>query len=60
MRDIGKKPFEYGCVVKGDFFYPRPDVEKTLKRHMELGQNVVVVGKVLRGVCGDWLQTTSD
>ena len=45
MRDIGKKPFEYGCVVKGDFFCPRPDVEKTLKRHMELGQNVVVVGE---------------
>lgn len=45
MRNIGKKPFEYGCVVKGDFFCPRPDIESTLKRYMELGQNVVVVGE---------------
>ena len=39
------KPFEYGCVVKGDFFCPRPDMERMLRHYMESGQNVVVVGE---------------
>ena len=39
------KPFEYGCVVKGDFFCPRPEIEKSLVRYMESGQNVVIVGE---------------
>lgn len=39
------KPFEYGCVVKGDVFCPRPDIEPVLVSNMESGQNTVVVGE---------------
>ena len=39
------KPFEYGCVVKGEMFCPRPAFEAELKRYMENGQNVVVFGE---------------
>ena len=45
MNDSKKKPFEFGCVVKGDFFCPRPETERTLKHYMESGQNVVVTGE---------------
>ena len=45
MKETSRKPFEYGCVVKGDFFCPRPEIEKTLVCYMESGQNVVVVGE---------------
>lgn len=39
------KPFEYGCVVKGDVFCPRPEIESVLTANMESGQNTVVVGE---------------
>ena len=39
------KPFEYGCVVKGEMFCPRPAFEAELRRYMENGQNVVVFGE---------------
>lgn len=39
------KPFEYGCVVRGEMFCPRPGFEAELKRYMENGQNVVVFGE---------------
>ena len=39
------KPFEYGCVVKGEVFCPRPEIESILASNMETGQNTVVVGE---------------
>lgn len=39
------KPFEYGCVVKGEVFCPRPEIESILVSNMESGQNTVVVGE---------------
>ena len=39
------KPFEYGCVVKGEVFCPRPEIESVLTANMESGQNTVVVGE---------------
>ena len=39
------KPFEFGCVVKGDVFCPRPEIESILTSNMESGQNTVVVGE---------------
>ena len=39
------KPFEYGCVVKGEVFCPRPEIESILASNMESGQNTVVVGE---------------
>ena len=39
------KPFEYGCVVKGEVFCPRPEIESMLTSNMESGQNTVVVGE---------------
>lgn len=39
------KPFEYGCVVKGEMFCPRPGLESELRRFMETGQNVVIFGE---------------
>ena len=39
------KPFEYGCVVKGAVFCPRPEMEAMLTSNMESGQNTVVVGE---------------
>ena len=38
-------PFKYGCVVAGDFFCPRPLLEKELRRLIESGQNVVIQGE---------------
>ena len=38
-------PFKYGCIVDGDFFCPRPQLEKELRRLVESGQNVVVQGE---------------
>ena len=38
-------PFKYGCIVDGDFFCPRPVLEKELRRLVESGQNVVVQGE---------------
>ncbi len=39
------KPFKYGCVVTGEAFCPRPDLQRTLARHVKDGQNVVLVGE---------------
>ena len=39
------KAFEYGCVVRGDAFCPRPEIESLLTTNMESGQNTVVVGE---------------
>ena len=39
------KPFEYGCVVKGEVFCPRPEIESMLASNMASGQNTVVVGE---------------
>ena len=38
-------PFKYGCVVDGEFFCPRPELERQLRAFAELGQNVVVQGE---------------
>ena len=38
-------PFKYGCIVAGDFFCPRPLLEKELRRLIESGQNVVIQGE---------------
>ncbi|MBO4288257.1 MAG: hypothetical protein J5985_08860 [Kiritimatiellae bacterium] len=38
-------PFKYGCVVDGEFFCPRPELERQLKGFAESGQNVVVQGE---------------
>ena len=38
-------PFKYGCVVDGEFFCPRPALERQLKAFAESGQNVVVHGE---------------
>ena len=38
-------PFKYGCVVDGEFFCPRPNLERQLKAFAEAGQNVVVQGE---------------
>lgn len=38
-------PFKHGCVVDGEFFCPRPELERQLKSFAESGQNVVVNGE---------------
>lgn len=38
-------PFKYGCVVDGEFFCPRPELERQLRSFAESGQNVVVQGE---------------
>ena len=38
-------PFMYGCVVEGEFFCPRPKMEKELRTYAERGQNVVIQGE---------------
>ena len=37
-------PFRYGCTVNGDFFCPRPVLERELASRIESGQNVVMQG----------------
>lgn len=39
------KPFQYGCVVTGDAFCPRPVLQSALERNIRDGQNVVLVGE---------------
>jgi len=39
------KPFKYGCVVTGDVFCPRPDLQKRLAACVKDGQNTVLVGE---------------
>ena len=38
-------PFRYGCVVDGEFFCPRPELERQLQAFAESGQNVVIQGE---------------
>lgn len=38
-------PFKYGCVVEGEYFCPRPELERQLKAFAESGQNVVIHGE---------------
>lgn len=38
-------PFKYGCVVEGEYFCPRPTLERDLGKFVEAGQNVVVQGE---------------
>lgn len=38
-------PFRYGCVVDGEFFCPRPELERQLRAFADSGQNVVVQGE---------------
>ena len=40
-----KMPFRYGCVVEGEYFCPRPDLERQLRRYAKSGQNLVVQGE---------------
>lgn len=37
-------PFKYGCVVEGEFFCPRPELERALVAFVKSGQNVVIQG----------------
>jgi hypothetical protein len=38
------KPFKYGCVVSGDNFCPRPELERQLREFAATGQNLVIHG----------------
>ena len=40
-----KNPFRYGCVVEGEYFCPRPNLERQIRRCAEDGQNIVVEGE---------------
>jgi len=37
-------PFRYGCVVAGENFCPRPELQRQLRELLKSGQNVVVQG----------------
>lgn len=39
-------PFRHGCVVDGEYFCPRPELERQLRSFAESGQNVVVHGEL--------------
>lgn len=38
------KPFRYGCVVSGENFCPRPELERQLREFAASGQNLVIQG----------------
>ena len=40
-----KNPFKYGCVVSGDSFCERPELERKLVDFIRSGQNVVIQGE---------------
>ena len=40
-----KNPFKYGCVVGGDSFCARPELERKLSDFVRSGQNVVIQGE---------------
>ena len=40
-----RNPFRYGCAVEGEYFCPRPELERQLKSYAETGQNVVIYGE---------------
>ena len=37
-------PFRHACAVDGEYFCPRPELERQLRSFAESGQNVVVHG----------------
>ena len=37
-------PFKYGCIVSGENFCPRPELEKQLQEFAASGQNLVIQG----------------
>ena len=39
------KPFRYGCVVSGENFCPRPELERQLREFAASGQNLVIQGE---------------
>ncbi|MBR0197081.1 MAG: hypothetical protein IJQ34_03010 [Kiritimatiellae bacterium] len=39
------KPFKYGCVVSGENFCPRPELERQLQEFAASGQNLVIQGE---------------
>lgn len=39
---MGEGFIKYGCTVAGDFFCPRPMLERELASRIESGQNVVI------------------
>ena len=39
------EPFKFGCIVGGDHYCARPQLEKELKRHIVGGQNLVIQGE---------------
>ncbi|MBO7435018.1 ATP-binding protein [bacterium] len=44
-KERNVNPFKYGCVVDGEFFCPRPKLERQLKAFARSGQNVVIQGE---------------
>ena len=40
-----KMPFRYGCVVAGEYFCPRPELERQLRNYAESGQNLAIQGE---------------
>lgn len=50
-------PFKYGCTVGGEFFCPRPKLERALKSHILSGQNVVIQGERRMGKTSLVLET---
>lgn len=38
-------PFRYGSAVSGDYFCPRPDLERQIRNYAKTGQNLVVYGE---------------
>jgi len=50
-------PFKYGCTVEGEYFCPRTELSRQLKRHVESGQNVVIQGERRMGKTSLVLQT---
>lgn len=50
-------PFKYGSTVKGEFFCPRPELEKKLASYIKSGQNVVIQGERRTGKTSLVLET---
>ena len=38
-------PFKFGCIVKGGYYCPRPELETQLRRYLEADQNIVLQGE---------------
>ena len=46
-----KNPFKYGCVVGGDNFCERPELERKLAGFVRSGQNVVIQKLITMPFC---------